>query len=616
MYAYLSPKIEIKSNGKFYIYDNNDKMIYQGTDDKYWIDIENVNDNFKNAIVSIEDKNFYKHKGFDYRRIIGAIIKNIQKRKVVEGASTISQQYVKNMYLSFDKTWNRKIEEAILTLKIEVHYPKKDILEGYLNTINFGQGNYGIENAARYYFNKSSQNLSIEESCILAGIPKAPSYYNPVSNYENSIKRAKIVAKSMLKNGYINNKEYKNLFKNKIDIYGKRESNNLTSIMYYQDSVLEELDSIKKIPKSLVKLGGLKIYTEFDLDVQTNLENAINNNMKDDETQVAAVYIDPNNGGIKALAGGKNYNKSQFNRITKAKRQVGSTIKPFLYYSALENNLTMASTFRSEETSFSLSNDKVYSPKNYNNIYANNDITMAAALAYSDNIYAVKTHLFLGEDTLINTLKMVGIQEKIKPNASLALGAQEINLLEYAGAYTVLSSGGYKRDLHFIRKIEDLEGNVIYQIKQKEIPVLNYSNVYILNEMMSNTYNKDFIDYNSPTAISISGRLSKKYAIKTGTTNNDHWVVGYNPNGLLLVWTGMDKNGDQIGGYSSITKNIWADTIENSQKKLENKWYEKPNNIVGIPLNPITGSYIGKKKSIFYFIRGTEPQNTKENNTT
>ena len=174
LYAYLSPKIAIKTNGKFYIYDKDNALVYQGSSTSEWVNIEDISRHLKDAIISVEDKNFYKHQGFDYLRIARAMARNIKTNSLAEGASTISQQYVKNMYLTFDKKWSRKIEEALLTLELEVHYSKDEILEGYLNTINFGQGNYGIQDAALYYFNKSAKDLNLEESLILAGIPKSP----------------------------------------------------------------------------------------------------------------------------------------------------------------------------------------------------------------------------------------------------------------------------------------------------------------------------------------------------------------------------------------------------------------------------------------------------------
>jgi len=269
----------------------------------------------------------------------------------------------------------------------------------------------------------------------------------------------------------------------------------------------------------------------------------------------------------------------------------------------------MASGFTSEATTFNLSNNKTYSPANYANLYANRSISMAAALAYSDNIYAVKTHLFLGEEALVDTMKLVGLKEELSPIPSLALGTIEINMLDYATAYTTLASGGYLRDVYFIEKVEDMNGNLIYERKKKNDLILNYNYVYILNEMMTNTYNSDFIDYNSPTAISIKGRLSKKYSIKTGSTDNDYWIAGYNPDALLMVWTGNDDNSEIATGYSKVTKNIWADTIENCLSDKEEIWYEIPNNVVGIPLNPITGDYVTTGKStMYYFVKGSEPE--------
>lgn len=608
LYAFLSPKIMIKTNGKFYIYDEENALVYQGSSTSEWVNIEDISADLKKAIISVEDKNFYKHQGFDYLRIAKAMIRNIKSKSLLEGGSTISQQYIKNMYLTFDKTWSRKIEEAFLTLELEVHYSKDEILEGYLNTINFGQGNYGIEDASLYYFNKHAKDLNLEESLILAGIPRSPGNYNPVSNYDKSIYRAKIVAETMVNNGLMTEEEKNGLFTEPIEIYGKRDKNNLQTLMYYQDAVLSELNNIKNIPSSLIDAGGLKIYTNLDLEKQTILEQSIKENMKDDDTQIASIYVDPKTGAVNALVGGKNYSQSQYNRVTQSKRQVGSTIKPFLYYAALSNGLTMASTFRSEVTTFNMSNDKTYSPHNYNNIYANKDITMAAALAYSDNIFAVKTHIFLGNDTLVDTMKQVGLKENLQSIPSLALGTNEINMLDYACAYTTLASGGYKRNIHLIRRVEDMNGNLLYEYKPKEELVLNTNYVFIINQMLTNAYNQDFIDYNSPTAITLKGRISRDYAIKTGTTDNDNWIVGYNPDALLMVWTGKDLNED-TPGYSRIVKNIWVETMENSLKDTPNAWYELPRNVIGIPLNPITGTYATKgKSSMFYFVKGTEPE--------
>ena len=610
IYAYLSGGIDIKTSNSFYIYDNNDALVYQGSGNSEWVDIDDVSPYFLDAIISTEDKNFYKHMGFDYLRIAKSLYTNFKNGYISQGGSTISQQYVKNMYLDFDKTWSRKIQEAFLTLKLETHYSKEDILEGYINTINFGQGCYGISEASKYYFNKKAKDLSLEEAIILAGIPKAPNNFNPVVNYDKAIKRGKTVAECMLNNKKIDKNTYDNLFKNEIFIYGKSDLNNLQTLMYYQDAVMNELKNLRGIPNSLIESGGLKIYTNLDINAQTKLENSIIENMEDDKTQIASVIIEPETGKIIALAGGKDYKVSQFNRVTSAKRQVGSTIKPFLYYAALENNMTSASTFLSEKTDFVFSNNQTYSPTNYADKYANTDITMSAALAYSDNIYAVKTHLFLGEETLVETMKNVGLIEKLDAIPSLALGSKEINMLDYAVAYNTLASGGYKQDIYLIEKVEDLNGNVLYKHKKKRELVLNTNYLYILNEMMCNTYNPDFISYNSPTALSISNKLTKKYAIKSGSTDNDYWLIGYNPDILMMVWTGEDNNKEVESNYSKISKNIWADTVENILKDKEDNWYKKPQNVDALYLDPVTGKIVDEGKgSLFYFLKGTEPIN-------
>lgn len=608
-YAYFSPKLDLKKSGSLYLYDNRGELIYQGSRSNEWANIEDMSEDLINAVISVEDKNFYKHNGFDYLRIAKAMMLNIKKRDIVQGASTISQQYIKNLYLDFDQKWSRKIEEAFLTLELEVHYSKDEILEGYLNTINYGQGNMGIVNASEYYFNKSPKELSLEEAIILAGIPKNPSNYNPVSNYEKCIKRAKIVAKSMLNNGYINEDTYNNLFKDKLEIYGQSKNNNLQMLMYYQEAVMDELSNLKEIPDAVINAGGLKIYTTLDLENQKLMEENILNNKPDEEVQVASVIVDPNTGGVLALTGGMNYAKSQYNRALKSKRQVGSTMKPFLYYAALENNMTMSSTFSSEITTFNLSNNKTYAPQNAGNVYANKNITMAAAAALSDNIYAIKTNLFLGVDKMIEVAKRTGITASLAEVPSLPLGTSEINIIDFATGYTTFASGGYKKDLYFIEKIEDLEGNIIYEHKNKKNLVLNPNYTYILNETLTSTSNPSFVDYTTPTALGISGKLTNKYAIKTGSTNTDFWIVGYNPDALVVTWMGYDDNEEVNNTIRSNAKKAWADTIEDVLKDKDTSWYETPKNVVALPLNAITGEPTNdtNKATLFYYVKGSEP---------
>lgn len=617
IYAYASflPKLEIKSANSFQIYDNNNELLTQGSSSNVWTPLENISPYLIDATISVEDKNFYIHKGFDFLRIAKAMYVNIKNQSISQGASTISQQYVKNLYLDFGQTWKRKAEEAFLTMQLEINYNKDEILEGYLNTINYGQGNYGIKSATNYYFNKEPSELTLEEAIILAGVSKNPSNYNPVSNYEKSISRAKVVAKSMLNNNVIDDKTYNNLFLNKVQIYQNENNNNSDLIMYYRDAVMEELNSLNAIPNSLIKSGGLKIHTTLDLDAQKILEESINKNLSTEkDIQVASIIVDPNTGGVLALVGGKNYASSQYNRVTQAKRQVGSTMKPFLYYAALENNFVSSSTFTSEATTFNLSSGKTYSPTNYKDRYANKPITMAAALALSDNIYAVKTNMYLGPETLVDIAHRTGIKSDLLAVPSLALGTSEISMLDFAAGYTTFASGGYKRNIHFISKVEDSNGNLIYQKKVEDELVLNPNYTYILNEMMTNTTNVNFIDYANPSALNIADKLSHKYAIKTGTTGTDFYLAGYNPKMMMLVWIGKDDGSELTLNKNIYTRNIFADTADKIINDENDIWYKTPKNVIGIPRKAITGELAQNtsNSAIYYYVKGTENYVFKE----
>ncbi len=607
-YAWLNPKLQINKTNHFYLYDNNN-ILYTNSNAKDWVNLKDISPHLINATISIEDKRFFKHHGFDFPRIAKALYINLKYQEKLEGASTITQQYAKNLFLDFGKTWGRKLEEAWLTMRLETHYNKDEILEGYLNTINYG-GVFGIENASHYYFNKSAKDLTLSEATILAGIPKAPTYYSPFSSEDNAKNRQSIILNSMVRNKYISEQEKNNALEEILVYHSGEDEKKLITLMYYQDAVINELQTIKSIPPSFLKTGGLKIYTNLDMKAQTIMDDSIKKNFKETaDLQVATIAMVPNSGKIIALAGGTDYSKSQYNRAISSKRPVGSSMKPFLYYAALENGFTPSTTFISEKTTFTFAEDKTYSPQNYANIYGNKQISMAAALTYSDNIYAVKTHLFLGEDTLVDISKRLGIKSTLPPVPSLALGSAEINIMEMVQAYSAFANEGYKVEPYFIEKIEDVNGNVLYKHQKTPENILNKSIVFILNEMMANCYSQEFIDYTYPTCINIGPRLSKKYAIKTGTTDNDHIIIGFNKDLVVGVWTGYDNNKPTSSSNNVYSKYVWVDIME---KYLPNKnsWYSIPKNVVGVMIDPISGKLANnntKKRKIMYYIKGTEP---------
>ncbi len=609
LYAKSTPKIDIKLANNIVIYDNNNNIIFNGHQSKEWVSLNNISEYLINATLYTEDKRFYNHFGFDFKRILKSIYVNMINKSLIEGASTITQQYSRNLFLDFDKTWKRKFDEAMLSFKLETHYSKEEILEGYLNTINYGNGVLGIENASLYYFNKSAKDLNLAEATMLAGIPKSPNNFSPLNDELEAKKRQNIILTNMLNNNIISEEEKKEALEQNLVYHGIKDRLNLSTLLYYQDAVIKELKSI--INTKSIEKRGLKIYTALDLEAQTILENNILYKMKEDlELQTAGIMMNPENGQIIALVGGRDYSKSEFNRATSSRRQVGSTMKPFLYYAALENGFTASTSFFSEPTIFTFSNKDTYSPRNFAEIYPNEEITMAIALSYSDNIYAVKTHLFLGEEVLVDISKRVGIKENLYPHPSLPLGTIEINIIDFITGYSTLANEGHKVEPHLIKKIVDSNDNLIYKANEKKEQVLNKSITFILNELLTTTYDLNLIDYSYPTCTNMARSMSRKYAVKSGSTDTDVWTIGYNKDVVLGIWNGYDDNTSISLDVSRMSKEIWINAIEEYLKDKESNWYTIPNNVVGILVNPFTGKIAtenSEKKRILYYIKGTEP---------
>ena len=618
VYIKISPKLEINSANNLILYDSNNNVFFEGSQSKEWVSINEISKNVIDATISTEDKNFYRHHGFDFLRILKACYVNLRSGTTTQGASTITQQYAKNLFLSFDKTWKRKWDEAWYTIRIESDYSKDEILEGYLNTINYGHGQYGIYRASKYYFNKEPSELSLAEASILIGIPKSPSNYSPFINYDLSKERQLTVLKCMVNNNTITEDELNDAYNEELIFNDGESEDNSDNLMYYQDAVIHELDNISSIPKSYESIKGLKIYTNLNIDAQKELDSIIKNTIPDNSSiQTSVVVMNPNTGGIVALVGGKDYLESSYNRVLNSKRQVGSTMKPYLYYAALENGFTTSSTFTSEKTTFNLEKADSYSPRNYNDVYGNKPISMATAVAYSENIYAVKTHLFLGSDALINVARRVGIKSKLEDIPSLPLGTNEISIIEMASGYSAFANEGYKVEPHLIEKVVDGNGNVLYENNNIKELVLNSSLTFILNNMLTATYDPDYIDYNYPTAISLAPKLTHKFALKSGTTETDNWNIGYNKDVVCAVWVGYDDNKSLDKSEYKYAQNIWYNTVEYYEKDKEDidTWYTKPKNINVVLVDPISGKPVNEtaeKKKFMYFIKGTEPSGVEK----
>lgn len=589
-FIFFSRKLDYKlpTHTSYDVYDRNGEYFFtisNGSKQSY-VTLEEIDIDLINAFISIEDKRFFKHKGVDFIRIGGAIIANLEAKYLKEGASTITQQYVKNLYLTQDKALSRKIQEVMIAINIERNYTKNEILEGYLNSIYFGHGIYGVSDASEFYFQKKCDNLTLSECAILASIPKGPSLYSPILNPVNNLERKKIILKEMYQDGVIKENEYIKALDEETKIYGKVDD--LDNSQYYQDIIVSQVSRMDFL--SRYNNSKINIYTSFD----RNLTNIVNEAIDmyypyNDSIELSVFAMNPYTKEVLCCIGGKDYAISTYNRATKALRQPGSTIKPFLYYSALENGFTPITTIYSGKTQFNLDGE-IYAPKNFANIYPDSDITMAYALATSDNIYALKTHLFLGTDQLTNTLKKLNFTTPIQNNVSLCLGTSEVYMSELVNAYSTIASLGYSGENIYITKITDSENNLIYTNKADNQKILNPTSCYILSETMTNVFdNKLSININV-TGYPIINMLTHKYAAKSGSTDYDNWMIGYNQEIVLGVWCGYDDNQIQENSKTKFIKYIWGDVIEKYMKNINGSgWYQTPKNVVGLSINPTTG---------------------------
>ncbi|RLQ93464.1 transglycosylase domain-containing protein [Falsibacillus albus] len=607
------PPLSVPQSSLYYANDGSVIGESNNGQKRYWVRYENISPYLRDATIAIEDKNFYEHHGFDFKRIAGAALADVKAMSKVEGASTISQQYARNLYLTRDKTWNRKLTEAFYTLRLEMNYSKNKILEGYLNTIYYGHGAYGVEAASRYYFNKDAKDLTLGESAMLAGIPKGPSIYSPFISFDKAKKRQAIILQTMNKLGYITKSQLHAAAQEHLQFYGKFPAQHAAIAPYFNDVVKHELKTKVGLDERTIELGGLRVYTTLDKKQQQIAEEVMKETISDQsDIQLGFVAMDPTNGYVTALIGGRDYEKSPYNRAVQAVRQPGSTMKPLLYYAALQKGFTPSTTMRSEVTTFRFDDGRPdYTPHNFNNNYANDEITLAQALALSDNVFAVKTNIFLGEGTLVDTAKQFGITTKLAKVPSLALGTSGVRVDEMVGAYSMISNGGKKVEPTFITRVEDYKGNVIYSDEQAHDQVLEKDTDFVLSQMMTGMFDPKLNDYASVTGTSIISQMSRPYAGKSGTTDSDSWMIGFAPQLTAGVWTGYDKgNPITLTADKLYAKNIWIRFMERALKDEPIQAFKPPKGVVAVQVDPDNGKLATKDcpvSRLTYFKEGTEP---------
>lgn len=568
------------------IYDVNETVIYESNFKKnmQWVTIDDIPTFIQEAFISVEDKRFAYHIGFDPYRITKALITNISQGGIMQGGSTITQQFAKNLFLTNDQTITRKIQELFYSARLEMQYSKQDILEGYLNTIYFGHGIYGINAAAQYFFDSTLEDLTISQTAMLIGIPNGPSIYSPFLHKDNAIKREHLILNVLEKNDVITKHEKTLAMKEPLKLSKSKKTNIAGIDQYYIDAVIQQVQKM-----DLDFDQELHIYTYYDPSVQQKLNDAIVKNVDmDDKIEVAGIITQPFSGNVMAIAGGKSYTLSQYNRALYSSRQVASTIKPLLYYCALQDGFTPASQFTSQKTIFHLEGNEEYAPSNYGDVYANGNISMVNAISLSDNIYAEKMHMFLGINTLHQALLDFGIDQST-PSPSEALGTVNMSLLELSRIYNTFASEGLYTAQSMIKTISEKE-RIVYERKETPKRLLNRDETLILNQMLTSTYDPKNISYTFPSMYGYEPNV--KVAVKSGTSDWDSLVMGFNPEYTIGIWSGFDDNRELKSSYYKLSKHVFKDTFNALYTKKSEIWYQPSNEIALKRINPITGEEI------------------------
>jgi 1A family penicillin-binding protein len=571
------------------ITDRNEKILYKfyENENRTWIPLERIPQILIDATIAIEDKYFFKHHGLSIRGLITAIKYNFKKdgEDKPRGGSTITQQLVKNVFLSSEKTFKRKIKEAILTLKLENKLSKNEILERYLNQVSYGGEAYGVQEATLKYFGKNIQDINTIEAAYLAGLPAAPSSYSPYGNNPSlGLKRAKRVIEEMVRNGNLTTSEAEKWLNEKITIKNNQKVIQAPHFVFYIKSILETEYGYTNLEKQ-----GLTIKTSLDLDIQDIAQNVVSEEIdkvkKLNINNGASLVVNTKTGDILAMVGSKNYLANDIDgkyNVTTALRQPGSSIKPINYLLALKNGFSLASFVDDSPVIYQIRGQKPYNPQNYNGKYMGR-VTLRTALASSLNVPSVKLLEKNGVNKMIDLAENMGIstwQDRSRFGLSLALGSGEVKMTELSQAYSIFANLGEKIEINPILEIKTYLGETIYQKEIKRKKIIEPEYAYMINDVLSDNQARAPIFGNSSKLII----KDKTVAVKTGTTNNlkDNWCIGWTPEVLVAVWVGNNDSQPMswvASGVSGATP-IWNRIMTNMLDNKENITWETPNNLV------------------------------------
>ncbi len=580
------------------IYDAKGNLVTElFSEQRTLVTLDQVPKQMQQAVIAIEDNNFYQHFGIQFSGILRSFMVNFLHKRYKQGGSTITQQLARNMFLTMRKTIERKIKEIILALQIERTYTKNEILEMYLNQIYFGNGAYGIESASRAYFGKHAQDLNLAECALIAGLPQAPNTYNPYRNLKRARQRRNLVLTQMQRLGYISAQEAAEAKAAPIEL----SSIEISEAPYFVEYVRQQLED--RYGSNAIYKGGLKVYTTLDLPLQRMAQDAMNEGLAEAEKiinpqlatvpgqppeklQCALLVENPATGEIKAMIGGRNFKESKFNRAVQAQRQPGSAFKPFIYTAAISKGFTQADMILDAPVVFKNEDGEVWKPGNFSNTF-HGPTTLRTALTHSRNVVTVKLLDKIGVNSAIETARRLGIASPLKPFLTLALGASEVNLLELVSAYGCFPNRGIRAEPVSILRVEDAEGNILEENTSLRQEVLDDGTAAILVDLLQNVVNRG-------TGYTVR-RLGFKYPAggKTGTTNDytDAWFIGFTGDYVAGIWLGLDSHASLGRGITGgkVASPIWAKLMLKVYAEHKPKAFPRSENVTAVNFCQVSG---------------------------
>ncbi len=581
------------------VYSSDGEILAYWYNQRRWpVPVDKIPKRLVNAFLAAEDSRFYEHRGIDFIGVMRAALKNVEAGGIVQGASTITQQVTRSLLLTPERSWIRKLKEAILAWQIDGTLTKDQILNIYLNQIYLGSGAYGVEAAARTYFAKHVQQLNIAECAMIAGLTQAPSKYNPLKHYDRARRRQEYVLRRMYQEGYITELQHDKALSYKLK-FKSEKLHPPAGIQYFLQEVRKDLQ--RRYGAKRLFNDGLKIYTTIDTNWQENanrfvkegIKNVIKRHKKDKalkkNIQCALLSMDAQTGAIKAMVGGSDYSKSQFNLATQGRMQPGSAFKPIVYSTAMQMGLIQPNTIIIDEP-ISLKgtdNNKMWEPQNFDKAYMG-PITIRTALTFSRNVVSVKVARLAGINAIINQARKMGITVPLSHNLSIALGSSAVPLIQMVEAYSAFVNQGQVVTPQLIEQIADRHGRIIEMLDpefhEALDPLTAFQMAYLLMGVVENG----------------TGRRAKAVGIpvggKTGTTDNykDAWFMGFSPEFVTGVWVGRkDKKSlgrMETGGRAACP--IWTEFMKTTVKSMTTRSYEIPDGIAFVPVDKRTGEIV------------------------